>query len=268
MGDMKLIRFVTAASIGLLASLAPASASAKILELGQTSTPLIAPVCPPGVTAANCKIVLTEVTALETIRDGVSYPTKATKAGQIVAFTVGLSRLDPNAATAKSDVHFLDSTYLGTTQLAITVLRPVGKAKFFRWAVVAESPIYHVQPYLGDVVQFPLATSLPIKPGYAVALTVPTWAPVLSFNLNPKKFAYRQSRSANCSNPAAIDQAQLLIGASTRYGCDYPGTRVEYTATEITNPAPPKNQIHAPDRRGRAARAAALRPRILSRSAG
>ena len=28
------------------------------------------------------------------------------------------------------------------------------------------------------------------------------------------------------------------MGQSTRYVCDYPGTRVEYSATEITNPVP------------------------------
>jgi hypothetical protein len=105
-----------------------------------------------------------------------------------------------------------------------------------------------LQPYLGQVVQFPLTTPLPVKPGDVVALSVPTWAPVLTFNLPPKKFAYRQSRSANCKNPAATEQAQLTIGSTASYGCNYPGTRVEYTATEITDPAPTKNFVHAPDR--------------------
>ena len=36
-----------------------------------------------------------------------------------------------------------------------------------------------------------------------IGLTVPTWAPVLSYNLNASKFAYRQSRKANCSTPPA-----------------------------------------------------------------
>ena len=39
-----------------------------------------------------------------------------------------------------------------------------------------------------------------------------------------------------------------MIGATATYGCDYPGTRVEYTATEITNPVQTKNFVHAPDR--------------------
>lgn len=249
MVDMKRSLLATAAAVGLLAVLAPAAASATVIELGATASPLVAPTCPAGVAPVNCAIALTRVTALETIRDNVLYPTTVTQAGEVVAFTVGLSRLDRNRATARKDIQFLDSTYGGTAQAAITVLKPVGRKRLRRYAVTAESsPVVHLQPFLGQVVQFPLTTPLPVLPGEVIALTVPTWAPVLSFNLPVKKFAYRQSRSANCAHPASSVQAQLSIGASARYNCDYRGTRVEYSATEITTPVPPANQIHAADR--------------------
>jgi hypothetical protein len=235
-------------AFGVVSALAPASAEAQIVDLGATRSPLVAPVCPPTVSASNCTIILTQVTAVATIRDGVSYPSTVTKAGKIVAFSLGLSRLDKNLTTAKKDVHFLDTTYGGTAQAGITILKRVGKKSQFRWSVVAQSPVYHLQPYLGTVVQFPLDTSIAVTPGEVVALTVPTWAPVLSFNMPVRKFAYRQSRAANCNRPASANQAQTTIGASTRYGCDYPGTRVEYSATEVTSPVPPKTQIHAADR--------------------
>ncbi len=247
------------ATAGLAAALVPAAASAQVIELGATKSPLVPPVCPATVSAANCTIVLTQVTGLETIRDGVTYPTAVKKAGVIVAFTLGLSRLDPNAAKAKSDVSFLDHTYGGTTQAAITVLKPIGKKNLRRWEVTAESPIYHLQPYLGTVAQFPLAAGLvapgapplaaplPVAKGDTIALTVPTWAPVLSFGLSTSKFAYRQSRRANCTKPAAAEQAQLTIGATAPYVCDYTGTRVEYSVTEVTTPVPPTTQIHAAD---------------------
>ncbi|MEA2158259.1 MAG: hypothetical protein QOD66_639 [Solirubrobacteraceae bacterium] len=234
-------------AIGAVSALLPASAAAGIFELGVPKSPLVAPVCPPTVTASNCTIILTQVTALATIRDGVAYPTTVTKAGKIVAFSLGLSRLDKNLTTAKNDVHFLDTTYGGTARAGITILKLVGKKSLRRWKVMAQSPIYHLQPYLGTVVQFPLDTSIPVTPGEVVALTVPTWAPVLSFNLPTTKFAYRQSRASNCNHPAATTQTQTTIGASTRYVCDYPGTRVEYSATEVSNPVPPKIQIHAAD---------------------
>ncbi len=227
----------------------PASiASAAIIELGATKTPLAAPVCPPNVAPAQCTIILTRVTALETIRDGTTYPTIAKKAGRIVAFTVGLSALSSTRATRLSDIKFLDHQYGGTTRLALTVLRPFGAKGLRQWRVVAESTIFHVQPYLGEVVQLPLETSLPVARGDAVALTTPTWAPVLSINLPGPKFAYRQSRTSNCSNPPISSQAQLTTGGSARYQCNYPGTRVEYSATEVTTPPYPSNYVHS--RRG------------------
>ncbi len=247
MVHMKRSLLAGTAAAGLLGVLVPASATAKVIELGTTSSELIAPTCPPA--PAACNIVLTQVTALETIRDSKAYPTKATKAGQIVAFTLGLSSLDPDRKKAKADLKFLDAHHGGVPQAAITVLRPVGKASQHRWQVTGESsPTVHLIPYLGQVVQFPLAKPLPVQPGDAVALTIPTWAPVLTINQTTTAFAYRQSRATNCAIPADTQQSQLLIGATATYGCDYPGTKVEYTATEITNPVQTKNYVHAPDR--------------------
>ncbi len=239
---------VTGAAALVTATLGFAGAAyATVIELGATHSALVAPACPPKVQPAQCTIILTRATALATVRDGVAYPTKATRAGKIVAFTVGLSSLSASASTRLSDIKFLDHQYGGTTQLAVTVLRRVGAAKVRRWKVVAQSPVFHVQPYLGQVVQFPLDVNLPVQPGDTVGLTTPTWAPVLSIDQTATKFAYRQSRSSNCTNPPGTSQAQT-IGGSARYGCDYPGTRVEYTATEVTTPVAPKHYVHT--RRG------------------
>ncbi len=210
----------------------------------------MAPVCPPNLTAVQCTIILTRATALETIRDGIAYPTTVTKAGSIVAFTVGLSALSSSRSTRLSDLKFLDHQYGGTTQLAITVLRPVGNKKLRQWKVVGESPLFHVQPYLGEVVQFPLTTSLPVAPGDTIGLTTPTWAPVLSIDQLTSKFAYRQSRRANCPHPPGQSQSQN-VGDVSQYACDYPGTRVEYSATEVTTPPIPKNYVHGKRREHR-----------------
>jgi hypothetical protein len=230
-------RWPVAAAVAFLAVAFPAVAYAAYTELGATKSPLVAPSCPPTLPAAQCTIILTRVTALETLRDGVAYPTTVKQAGRITAFTVGLSLLSTNKSTRKSFIHYLDATYGGTTRIAITVLRPGGgKKSDFRWTVVGESPIYHVEPYLGSVVQIPLETTLEVRPGDVIALTTPTWAPVLTIQLNSKKFAYRQSRSSNCSGPPATSQAQMTSGQTANYKCDYPGTRLEYSATEVFYP--------------------------------
>jgi hypothetical protein len=226
-----------------MAAVAAASSTAAVaatqgqlggtVELGATHSPVVAPVCPPGVSSSKCTIILTRVTAIETLRDSVAYPTKVKQAGLITAFTVGLSQLSSNKNTQNTYIRFLDSTYGGTTRLALTILAPGGGKKTqWRWKVVAQTPIYHVQPYLGSVVRIPLATPLPVSRGEVVALTTPTWAPVLTIDVNGKQFAYRQSRRANCDNPPSTSQAQMTMGENSSYGCDYPGTRLEYSATE------------------------------------
>jgi hypothetical protein len=229
-----------AAAVAISCSAALAATPAQLggtVELGATRSPIVAPVCPPGLSSSKCTIILTRVTALETLRDGVAYPTKVRQAGRITAFTVGLSQLSSNKSTQNTYVHYLDATYGGTTRVAITVLAPGGGKKTqWRWKVVAQSPVYHVEPYLGSVVRIPLDTSLEVKPGEVVALTTPTWVPILTIDIDGKKFAYRQSRQYNCDSPPASTQAQFTIGQNTSYGCDYPGTRLEYSATEDLYP--------------------------------
>jgi hypothetical protein len=247
---MKRFSLVTAGLIATAAALTPASAVASLVELGQTSpTPIVSPSCPTGVAPSECFIILTRTTAVQTTSDGVAYPTTVKKDGWIVAFTAGLSQLSSDAKTEKSYLHILDQGYGGTPQLAITVLKPGPKHKF---TVVAQSQTFHLIPFLGQVLQEPLSmpptftsfTALPVKKGDVIGLTIPTWAPVLSYNLSTTKFAYRKSRTGNCTKPPRTDTAQMTIGASTRYLCEYTGTRVEYSATEVINNTYPKTYVH------------------------
>lgn len=171
------------------------------------------------------------------MRDGVAYPTRVRKAGRISAFSVGLSQLSSSKSTQSSYISYLNSTYGGPARLGITVLRQgPWKRGQWRWTVVANSPSYYVQPYLGSVVRIPLATTIEVKPGEAIAITTPTWAPILSIDVDSKKFSYRQSRVFNCASPPASSQAQLTTRRVTNYACNYPGTRLEYSATEDLYP--------------------------------
>jgi hypothetical protein len=248
---MKRLPLILAAFLAAAAvAVAPGTASAKIVELGQTSTPLSAPECPKGVSPSQCFIILTRTTAVQSTSDGIAYPTRVTRAGWIVAFSVGLSRQSSNAKTEHNYLHTLDQAYGGTPQVALTVLKPGPKHTF---TVVSQSGTLHLIPFLGQVLQQPLSlppafktiTPLAVKPGYVIGLTVPTWAPVLTYNLNASKFTYRQSRRANCKNAAAGNTAQVKVGQSERYLCSYTGTRVEYSATEVVNQPYPRVYVHA-----------------------
>jgi hypothetical protein len=231
------------------ALLLPATASAAVIQIGQTKTPIAAPSCPKGTSASNCNIVLERTTALQSKSDGVSNPAVIKHDGWIVAFTVGLSRLSSNAKTVHELLHGLDSSYGGTPRLQLTVLKPGAKGNY---TVQAQSGQYHLIPFLGKVLTEPLSlpnkfstfTALRVKRGDVLGLTVPTWAPILTYNLTASKFAYLQSRSGDCTRPAGGQTAQMKVGSSKRYGCSYTGTRVQYSATEVTNVPYPKHYPH------------------------
>lgn len=231
------------------ALLAPAAASAGVVTIGQTNAPLSAPVCPKGSSASNCRIVLERTTAIQSTSAGVRNATLVKQNGWIVAFSVGISRLSPNAKTVHTLLHGLDQVYGGTPQLRLTVLRPRHNNTY---TVRAQTGNYHLIPFLGRVLtqamsqppKFKAFTALPVRKGDLIALTVPTWAPVLNYNLSSTKFAYRQSRTQNCTKAAGAQTAQLRVGSTRRYGCSYTGTRVEYSATEVTNVPYPKHYPH------------------------
>jgi hypothetical protein len=249
---MKRFLLATAAGVSALGLILPGAASAQIVELGQTSNaPVTVPTCPAGVSLANCFIVLTRTTAVQTETNGLLNPTKVTKDGWVVAFTVGLSKLTSDATTELKLLHTLDASYGGPPQIMLTVLKPGSKNKY---TVAAQSAVFHVLPFLGSVLQEPLSlppsftslTALPVKKGDVIGLTVVTWAPVLTYNLTASKYSYRQSRRANCIHAAGVQTAQLTVGASQQYLCNYTGTHVQYSATEIVNTPYPKTYVGGP----------------------
>lgn len=100
--------------------------------------------------------------------------------------------------------------------------------------MVAESPPYSLRSVLGTVVTFRLAKRLPVAAGDAIALTVPTWAPVLSVDM--RGYAHRQSLSGGCQDvgQSLPPASQLRAGDSSTFHCSYQRVRVEYSATEAT----------------------------------
>jgi hypothetical protein len=228
-----------------LAVLLPATASAQTVQLGQTATPLSAPACPKHTALKNCKIVLTRTTALQVTSDAVINPMRVNRQGWVVSFTVGLSRLVAKASERAAIIKGLDGQYGGAPQIAISVLQPEPGNSY---KLVAQSATYTLTPFLGQLLQQPMSlpprftsfTALPVFRGDVIALTVPTWAPVLALQLPNSRFSYRQSRRANCNRPAASQTAQTHVGRAGTYRCYYAGTRVEYGATEIVDTKPPR----------------------------
>jgi hypothetical protein len=236
------------AAIVMAAVLVPAGASAAELQIGVTASPVISPTCPADAQKGKCTILLTQVTSYETLRDGVANPDVIKKSGVIASFTLGLAGtnvLTPSIIAGES------SKYGGPPEAQLTVLRPTGTPANPSFRVAGESAVVELRPELGKVAEFPLITPLPVVRGEVVALTVPTWAPVLSFELAPTKFAYAQSKAkvnsgkslTTCDTTGGANLAQIIVGELSSYGCTYPGTRVEYSALEITTPAGFTSQV-------------------------
>jgi hypothetical protein len=209
-----------AAAITALA-LVPSAAGAKIIEIGATPNPFV-PACP----AAPC-LVIDRTTGYQakvgTNRGLMTVPQN----GRIVAWTIGLSQ--PSAAQIK---YFETHQQYGVAQAGISVLT-VGK--HLHDVVKSAGPLVKLDPYFGSTTQFPLPTSLPVRKGDLIALTVPTWAPALQVGLG-NDTSWRAARLKNKCKSFDTQTAQLQIGSKAQYYCLYRTARLAYSATLVTAP--------------------------------
>jgi hypothetical protein len=207
-----------------LVLIAPASASAKIIEVGEVATKP-APSCP----TSPCEVI-SRTTAYQTrigaTRDMFVVPAD----GRIVAWTITLGK------PGKKQQKFFEESLGGPAQAGITILKS-GDRYFGR--VLAQGTLQTLTPYFGQTVQFPLTTSLPVTKGSIVALSVPTWAPALALGL-ARDNVWRASRDVDACDDTQTQSAQIDVQDLTRYKCFYRTARVAYSATLITTPVPPK----------------------------
>lgn len=211
----------TLAALGAWAAtlVLPAAASATITEVGKTDVSAT-PSCPTGpcqavsrTTGYQAKVGTTR--GLDVIpRDG-----------RIVAWTIALGK------PGKKQTAFFDSKLGGPSRAHISILRP---GKKLRFRVVAESPVVMLEPYFGQVVQFPLERSIPVKKGEIVALTVSTWAPALAIGLGSDT-SWRAARAKGTCDDTASQTAQAMNGLA-QYYCLYRTARIVYSATLISTP--------------------------------
>jgi hypothetical protein len=206
----------------LLWALAPATASARIIEVGQAATEAV-PTCP-----ANPCLAVSRTTGYQAkVVDSRSVYV-APAAGKIVAFTIRLGA--PN----RRQINFFEDNF-GKASAGLSVIRR-GERLFGR--IVSSSPVYQLSDYFGQTVQFPLDRALTVEKGNIIGLSVPTWAPALT-TLVEDGSSWRASRALNQCDNTDRQTAQLTVGALTQYRCLYKA-RLTYTATLITNPKPNK----------------------------
>ena len=201
-------------------------ASAKLYELGE-STVATTTSCPD-----DC-FVVTRTTGLQVNTAGRTYPTTVPTEGRVVAFTLQLGSLTDR------QISFFNRTYGGTPRVQLTVLSQTAKQKPKRfYTASAQSEVFRITPWLGRTVQFPLETTLPVRKGDVIAITVPTWAPILAVNLD-KTNGWRASRAGRCGDWGS-QTAQQVVGNESQYKCLYQTAKLNYTATMISTPQVPR----------------------------
>jgi hypothetical protein len=216
-------RLIAAVGAMLAVLVCAAPASARIVEIG--GTPSATPSCP----STPC-YALSRTTGYQAkvVNSRATYIVPAN--GRIVAWTIGLG--SPNT----KQVDFFNSNF-GDASAALTILRR-GKRLYHR--VMGQTPVEQLEPYFGQKVQFPLTSSIAVKKGYVVALTVPTWAPALTQVLDDGS-AWRASRAKGKCDDTDTQTAQTRLNTRKQYRCLY-RARLTYSATLITSPKPNKKK--------------------------
>jgi hypothetical protein len=216
------LRPIVAAGVALAALACAAPASARIIEIG-AAPPEATPTCPSTPCLAVSRTTGYQAKVVDS-RSTYIVPAD----GRIVAWTISLGNPD------KRQIDFFESNY-GESSAGLSILRR-GKRLYHR--VIAQSPVQRLQSYFGQKVQFPLETSIAVKKGQVVALTVPTWAPALTQLLSDGS-SWRASRAKGKCGDTDTQTAQTRMGQRTQYRCLYKA-RLTYSATLITTPKPNK----------------------------
>jgi hypothetical protein len=219
---------------------------------GSTSTGLSGLTGPTGPTSPNTQplpacpsnpcLAMTRTTGFQ-VKVGTTHSITTIPAnGSIVAWTVSLGAPSATAAAGQtqSQIQFFDANEGGPASAGIAIIKPVGKHLYY--SLVAQSPVVPLQPYFGETVEIPLASSIPVKKGEILALTVPTWAPVLALGTTGgtpygKFVSWRASRpKTSCSKIPPTETAQQAIGSLVQYPCLYQSARLAYSALLVTTP--------------------------------
>ncbi len=232
-------------AVALLALAVP-FATARVVSLGEpTEGFLPASPCPgkdlEGTENDTSCVSPYEVTGYQdTAENTKSNPYLIRRDGKITAFTVKLGKVTSGDPSAQKE--FFDGRFDAPAAVQISIVRR-GKKRSRRndHRVVAESGIFPVDDYFGSSPTFVLDKPLNVKRGNIVALTIPTWAPVLATR-QPRTDFWRSSRpKGDCGSevrnaPSSVQERKDL----TTWGCNYRTERLLYTATYVPENRPTK----------------------------
>jgi hypothetical protein len=219
---MSRLPLVAVAGAACAALALPAVAPAEIIEIGKVDPPPVAS-CPTRPCLAVSRTTGYQAKIGPT-RGVMTIP----KDGSIVAWTIGLGK------PGKKQTTFFNDKLGGESQAQLTIINPRRK---LRSRAVGQGDPQKLTPFFGSTVQFPLAKSIPVKKGWIVALTVPTWAPALAVGLGADT-SWRASRGKGKCEDTSTNTVQTQPNQLAQYYCLYKTARLAYSATLVTSPTP------------------------------
>jgi hypothetical protein len=217
-------RYLITAAV-LLALALPIAASGKIVDLGAGDPFLPSSKCPNDPCLAAY-----EMTGYQEKAGDKERPYVIRRDGKVLAFTVKLGKL------AKVQIDAFNARIGSPAAVRLSIVRR-GKKKSRRndHRLLAQSEVFEIEDYLGSSPTFVLDPPLDVERGNIVALTVPTWAPVLAPVTDGS--LWRSSRpKGKCTTTAtklAPDSAMERVGRLATWGCNYRNERLLYTATFV-----------------------------------
>jgi hypothetical protein len=221
---MKRLITVIVAGCGLCLAL-PAGSIATLTEVGviPATTPPTVPSCP----TPSC-LAVSRTTGFQVKVEANNNPEAAPRAGTVVAWTIALGK--PTAAQIK----FFNANEGGPASAGIAILR-AQKSPKLSYKLISQSPVVPLEAYFGKTAQFPLATTLAVKKGDVVALTVPSWAPALALGFG-KGTSWRASRPKGQCTTTGTQTDHVQVGSTVQYYCLYQTARLTYSTTLISTP--------------------------------
>ena len=232
---MKRFLLLTSALAAAFAVL-PAAASARIIELGSVGDTLSLN-C-PGTTQAPCVAAVRMTGYQGRASGGPKNPYYIRRDGHLLAFTVQLSK------PTEEETNYFNSNFGTPSTARISVLRRGDTRKTrLDHRLIAQSGRFTLNRYFGSKPTFVFDKPIPVKKGNWIAITVPTWAPLLATPV-PTANWWRSSRSRDsCGGAESLRQfAMEDLREVSVFGCTYHSARLLYTVTyvpsnHITNPA-------------------------------
>ena len=215
--------------------LAPA-ASARMIELGGTAD--AAPLNCPQQGDVLCVAAVRMTGYQGRASGGPKNPFYIRRDGHLVAFTLQLSK------PTEDETNFFES-HFGTPSMArISVLRRGTTRKTrLNHRLVRQSERFELDRYFGSKPTFVFDRPLKVRKGNWIALTIPTWAPLLASPIARENW-WRSSRAGDsCDPPKSLNQfAMEDLREVQKFGCTYHGARLLYSVTyvpsnHVTNPA-------------------------------